>query len=199
MDSYADDLATLMDTLNLKSAVLVGHSTGGGEVARYIGTHGSDRVAKTALIGSITPLMLQTPANPKGVPIDVFDGIRAKVMADRSQFFYDLSEGFYGGMASQGIRDSFWLQGMQASFKGAYDCIQAFSETDHTEDLKKFKIPTLILHGDADTIVPIDTTARETHKLIAGSTLTVYSGAPHGMCTTHKDRINKDLLSFLQS
>ena len=204
MDTYADDLAILIDELALKKVILVGHSTGGGEVARYIGRHGTKRVAKTVLIGSVTPLMLKTAANPGGLPIAAFDTIRAGVLADRSQFFKDLSIPFYGAnrpgsTVSQGVRDSFWLQGMQAGFKGVIDCITAFSETDFTEDLKKFDVPTLILHGDDDQIVPIGASAMLSSKIIKGSTLKIYPGAPHGICSTHKDRVNEDLLAFFKA
>ena len=203
MDTYADDLATLVETLNLKNAIHVGHSTGGGEVARYIGRHGTKHVAKAVLIGSVTPLMLKTTSNPNGLPIEVFDNIRASVLADRSQFFKDLSALFYGanrpgGKVSQGLRDSFWLQGMQAGFKGVLDCIKAFSETDFTDDLKKFDVPTLILHGDDDQIVPIGASAILSSKIIKNARLEVYKGAPHGMCSTHKDQVNADLLSFVR-
>ena len=204
MDTYADDLATLMETLDLKNATLVGHSTGGGEVARYIGRHGSKRVSQAVLIAAVPPLMLKTKNNPAGLPISVFDQIRAGVVADRSQFFKDLSMPFYGynkpdAKISQGVRDSFWLQGMQASIKGAYDCIKAFSETDQTEDLKKFDVPTLVLQGDADQIVPFADSGLLQSKLIKGATLNVYPGAPHGLCTTHADQVNADLLAFLKS
>jgi non-heme chloroperoxidase len=203
MDTYADDLAELTEALDLHDAVHVGHSTGGGEVARYIGRHGSKRVAKAVLIGAVPPLMLQTPANPLGLPISVFDGIRAGVLADRSQFFKDLTEPFYGAnrpgsKVSQGLKDSFWLQGMQAGFKAVLDCIKAFSETDFTEDLKKIDVPTLILHGDDDQIVPINDSAILSAALVKGSTLKVYPGAPHGMCSTLKDKVNADLLAFIQ-
>jgi len=202
MDTYADDLATLVKALDLQQAIHIGHSTGGGEVARYLGRHGTARVAKAVLIGAVTPLMLKTPANPGGLPIEKFDEIRAAVLADRSQFFQDLSGPFYGAnrpgaKVSQGLRDSFWLQGMQAGFPNAIDCIQAFSETDFTEDLKKFDVPTLILHGDDDQIVPIGASALLSSKLIPGSVLKVYPGAPHGLCATLKNEINKDLLAFL--
>jgi non-heme chloroperoxidase len=204
LDTYADDLAELAAALNLSEAVHVGHSTGGGEVARYIARHGTQRVAKAVLIGAIPPLMLKTASNPGGLPIDVFDGIRAKVLADRSQFFKDLSEPFYGAnrpgsKVSQGLRDSFWLQGLQAGFKNAFDCIKAFSETDQTEDLKKIDVPTLFIHGDDDQIVPIDGSARAAVKLVRGATLKEYRGAGHGLCSTHKDQVNADLLEFLKS
>jgi non-heme chloroperoxidase len=204
MDTYADDLATLVDALDLKDAIHVGHSTGGGEVARYIGRHGTKRVAKAVLIGSVTPLMLKTAANPGGLPMEVFDGIRANVLADRSQFFKDLTTPFYGAnrpnaKVSQGLRDSFWLQGMQAGFKGVFDCIKAFSETDFTKDLEKMDVPTLILHGDDDQIVPIGASALLSAKLIKGATLKIYPGAPHGMCSTLKDQVNEDLLAFIKA
>jgi non-heme chloroperoxidase len=203
MDTYADDLAALVTTLDLKEAIHVGHSTGGGEVARYIGRHGTKRVAKAVLIGAVPPLMLKTAANPAGLPIEAFDQIRAGVLADRSQYFKDLSEPFYGGnrpnaKLSQGLRESFWLQSMMAGHKAAYDCIKAFSETDFTEDLKKFDVPTLILHGDADQIVPIAASAMLSSKLVKGAVLKVYPGFPHGMCSTEKDTINRDLLAFLK-
>jgi len=204
MDTYADDLAALVEALDLTNAIHVGHSTGGGEVTRYIGRHGTKRVAKAVLISAIPPLMLKTPANPGGLPLEVFDGIRAGVLADRSQFFQDLSAPFYGAnrpgaKVSQGQRDSFWLQGMQAGLKNAYDCIKVFSETDHTEDLRKFDVPTLILHGDDDQIVPIGASALLAAKIVTGSTLKIYPGAPHGMCSTHKDQVNADLLSFFEA
>ncbi len=204
MDVYADDLAALVEFLDLRNAVHIGHSTGGGEVVRYIGRHGSQRVAKAVLIGAVPPIMLKTDANPGGLPMEVFDGIRANVLADRSQFFKDLTIPFYGANrpganVSQGLRDSFWLQGMQAGFKAVYDCIKAFSETDFTEDLKKMRIPTLILHGDDDQIVPIADSAYLSAKLVDGSTLKVYPGAPHGLCSTHKDEVNADLLAFIEA
>ena len=204
MDTYADDLAALVETLDLKRAIHVGHSTGGGEVARYIARHGTKRVAKAVLVGAIPPLMLKTAANPGGLPIEVFDGIRANVLADRSQFFKDLSAPFYGASrpgakVSQGLRDSFWLQGMQCGLKGALDCIKAFSETDQTEDLKKFDIPTLIIHGDDDQIVPIGASALLSSKIVKGSTLKVYPGAPHGLPSTLKDQVNADLLAFFKA
>jgi non-heme chloroperoxidase len=203
MDTYADDLAELVQALDVKNAIHVGHSTGGGEVARYVGRHGTKRVAKAVLIGAVPPLMLRTAANPGGTPKEAFDQIRAAVHADRSQFFKDLSAPFYGAnrpgaKVSQGLRDFFWLQGMQAGFKAVYDCIKAFSETDFTEDLKKFDVPTLILHGDDDQIVPIDDSSRLTAKLVKGATLKVYPGQPHGMCSTYKDQINSDLLAFFK-
>ena len=203
MDTYADDLEALVKTLDLKNAIHVGHSTGGGEVARYIGRHGTKRVDKAVLIGAVPPLMLKTTTNPNGLPIEVFDNIRASVLADRSQFFRDLTLPFYGanrqgGKVSQGLRDSFWLQGMQAGFKGVFDCIKAFSETDFTEDLKKFDVPTLILHGDDDQIVPIGDSAMLSSKIIKNARLEVYKGAPHGMCSTHKDQVNAHLLSFVR-
>jgi non-heme chloroperoxidase len=203
LDTYADDLAALIEKLDLKDVIHVGHSTGGGEVARYIARHGTKRVAAAVLIGAIPPLMLKTAANPGGLSIEVFDGIRARVLADRSQFFEDLSAPFYGAnrdasKVSQGLRDWFWLQGMQAGFKNVFDCIKAFSETDQTEDLKKFDVPTLIIHGDDDQIVPIGAAAMLSSKLIKGATLKVYPGAPHGLTATHKDQVNSDLLSFFE-
>jgi non-heme chloroperoxidase len=203
MDTYADDLAALVEKLDLKNAIHVGHSTGGGEVARYIGRHGTKRVAKAVLVSAVPPLMLKTPANPTGLPIEVFDGLRASVQADRSQFFKDLSLPFYGynrpgAKISQGVRDSFWLQGMLCGFPAAYECIKAFSETDFTEDLKKFDVPTLILHGDDDQIVPIVAAGLLSSKIVKGATLKVYPGFPHGMCTTQKDIINSDLLAFFK-
>ena len=204
MDTYADDLAALVETLDLKDAVHVGHSTGGGEVARYIGRHGTKRVAKAVLISAVPPLMLKTPANPGGLPIEVFDQIRAGVLADRSQFFKELTMPFYGynrpgAKVSEGVRESFWLQGMMAGMPAAYFCIKAFSETDLTEDLKRFDVPTLILHGDDDQIVPIGASALMSSEIVKGSTLKVYPDLPHGMCSTHKDQINTDLLAFIKS
>ena len=203
MDTYADDLAALVEALDLKKAIHVGHSTGGGEVARYIGRHGTKRAAKAVLIGAVTPLMLKTAANPGGLPMEVFDGIRASVLADRSQFWKDLTLPFYGynrpgAKISEGVRESFWLQGMMAGFPAAYFCIKAFSETDLTEDLKKMDVPTLFLHGDDDQIVPIADSAMLAVKLVKNGTLKVYKGAPHGMCTTHKDQVNADLLAFIK-
>jgi len=203
MNTYADDLAELVEHLDLKDAIHVGHSTGGGEVARYIGRHGTKRVAKAVLIGAVPPLMLKTPANPGGLAIEAFDQMRQGVTNDRSQFFKDLALPFYGAnrpgvRVSQGVMDYFWLQAMMCGQKGAYDCIKAFSETDFTEDLKKFNVPTLILHGDDDQIVPIGASAMLSSKLISGATLKVFPGLPHGMCTTHKQLINPDLLAFFK-
>jgi non-heme chloroperoxidase len=203
MDTYADDLATLVDALDLRDAIHVGHSTGGGEVARYIGRHGTKRVAKAVLISAIPPLMLQTPANPGGLPLKNFDELRAGVLMDRSQFFRDLSSPFYGAnrpgaTVSQGLRDAFWLQCMQAGFNAAYECIKVFSETDLTDDLKKIDVPTLILHGDDDQIVPIADSALLSAKIVKNATLKVYKGAPHGLPATHKNQINADLLAFFR-
>ena len=204
LSTYADDLATLVDHLDLKNAIHVGHSTGGGEVTRYIGRHGTKRVAKAVLIGAIPPLMLKTAANPDGLPIEVFDGLRANVQADRSQFWKDLSLPFYGynrpgAKVSEGVRESFWLQSMMAGFPASYFCIRAFSETDLTEDLKKIDKPTLILHGDDDQIVPIGDSAMLSSKLVKNAKLVVYEGAPHGMCTTLKDKVNEELLAFCKA
>ncbi len=204
LDTYADDLAELVQKLHLKNAIHVGHSTGGGEVARYIGRHGTERVAKAVLIGAIPPLMLKTQTNPGGLPMNVFDELRAAVQADRSQFWKDLSMPFFGynrpgAKISEGVRNSFWLQGMMAGFPAAYFCIKAFSETDTTEDLKKFDVPTLILHGDDDQIVPIGASAMLSSKIVRNATLKVYAGAPHGMCTTHKNQVNEDLRRFIQT
>jgi non-heme chloroperoxidase len=204
LDTYADDLAALVDALDLGNAVHIGHSTGGGEVVRYIGRHGTGRVSKIVLIGAIPPLMLQTPENPGGLPLSVFDAIRAGVLADRSQFFKDLSLPFYGynrpgASVSQGVRDSFWLQGMMAGMPACYDCITAFSETDLTEDLKKIDVPTLFLHGDDDQIVPIGASARMAVKLVEDARLKEYPGGPHGICTTQKDKVNADILHFLKN
>ena len=201
MNTYADDLAELVEQLDLKDAIHIGHSTGGGEVARYIGRHGTGRVAKAVLISAVPPIMVKTPANPGGLPIEAFDQIRAAVLSDRAQFFRDLTLPFYGAnrkdaRVSQGLMDFFWLQGMLCGFKAAYDCIKAFSETDFTEDLKKFDVPTLILHGDDDQIVPIGASAMLSSKLVKGATLKVYPGLPHGMCSTHKELVNADLLGF---
>jgi non-heme chloroperoxidase len=204
LDTYADDLAAVVNKLDLKKAIHVGHSTGGGEVTRYIGRHGTSRVAKAVLIGAIPPLMLKTPANPLGLPIEVFDGLRAQVVADRSQFWRDLSLPFYsynrpGAQISEGVRQSFWLQSMMAGFPASYFCIKAFSETDLTEDLKRFDVPTLVLHGDDDQIVPYADSALISSKIIKNAKLVIYKGAPHGMCTTLKDRVNEELLAFIKS
>ena len=203
MDTYADDLAALVQKLDLRDAVHVGHSTGGGEVARYIGRHGTGRVAKAVLIGAVPPLMVKTAGNPGGTPLEAFDRIRANVLADRSQFWKDLSMPFYGynrpdAKVSEGVRESFWLQGMAAGMPASFFCVKAFSETDLTEDLKKFDVPTLILHGDDDQIVPIADSALLSAKLVKGATLKVYEGAPHGMCTTRKNEVSADLLAFIQ-
>ena len=202
LDTYADDLAELVKVLELKDAIHVGHSTGAGEVVRYIGRHGSSRVAKTVLIGGIPPLMLKTASNPGGLPLEVFDGIRMGIVADRSKFFKDLSLPFYGfnrpgAMVSEGVRDSFWLQGMRAGFPASYFCIKAFSETDLTEDLAKIDVPTLVIHGDDDQIVPIADSALLSAKLVKGAKLQIYEGASHGLCTTHKQKVNEDLLAFI--
>jgi len=204
LDTYADDLAELTARLDLAHAIHVGHSTGGGEVVRYIGRHGTRRVAKVALISAIPPVMIKSPSNPGGTPREVFDQLRRSVLADRSQFWKELSLPFYGynragAQVSEGVRESFWWQGMRCSLPASYFCIKAFSETDLTEDLKKVNVPTLVLHGDDDQIVPIDDSARLSSKLIANARLNVYEGAPHGLCTTLKDRVNEDLLGFLSS
>ena len=205
MDTYADDLAALIEALDLKKAVLVGFSTGGGEVARYIGRHGTKRIAKAALISAVPPLMLKTAANPGGLPMDVFDGLRAGSLANRSQLYKDIAGGPFfgfnrpGANVSQGSIDWFWQQGMLAGHKNTYDCIKAFSETDFTEDLKKFDVPTLIIHGDDDQIVPIDTTGRAAARLVPQATLKVYPGAPHGLADTHKEQLNADLLAFIRA
>ena len=204
MDTFADDLSALIDTLDLKGTTLVGHSMGGGEVARYIGRHGTKRIARAVLVAAVPPLMLKTDANPGGLPINVFDGIRAGVAADRSQFFKDLTTPFYGAnrpgaKVSQGVRDAFWLRGMQGGLKNELDCIKAFSETDFTGDLKKFDVPTLIIHGDDDQIVPIGASAQASSKLVKNATLKVYPGGSHGLADTHKDELNADLLAFLRA
>jgi non-heme chloroperoxidase len=204
MDTYADDLATLLNALDIQEATLVGHSTGGGEVARYIGRHGSARVKKAVLVGAVPPQMVKSPTNPNGLPMDVFDGIRAAVLADRSQFFKDLTLPFYGynrpgAKVSEGVRDTFWAQGMQCGIKNAYDCIKQFSEVDFTEDLKKIDVPVLVVHGSDDQIVPIDAAGKASAKILKNATLKIYEGAPHGLPTTHKDQLNADLLAFLQS
>ena len=203
MDTYADDLAALIEELNLRDIIIIGHSTGGGEVTRYIGRHGTQRVAKIVLVGAIPPLMLKTEANPTGLPIEVFDDLRKSTYENRSQFFYDLSIPFYsynrdGAKVSEGIRMNFWLQGMQAGIKPAYDCIKQFSETDLTEDLKRFDVPTLILHGDDDQIVPIVASAMISSKIVPGATLKVYPGGAHGLAQLQADRFNNDVLAFIQ-
>lgn len=203
LDTYAHDLAELVHKLDLKNTIHVGHSTGGGEVIRYIARHGMARVAKAVLIGAIPPLMLRTSANPGGLPIEVFDGIRAGVMADRSQFWKDLSLPFYGynrlgAKISEGVRESFWRQGMMAGFPASYFCIKAFSETDLTEDLKMVEVPTLVIHGDDDQIVPITDSALLAVKLLKYPALKVFKGAPHGICTTHKNEVNEELLAFIR-
>jgi non-heme chloroperoxidase len=203
MDTYADDLAELIEALDLKDLTMVGHSTGGGEVARYIGRHGNKRVSKAVLISSVPPLMLKTDTNPGGLPLSVFDQIRAGVARDRSQYYRDLSIPFYGynkpdAKPSEGVKDQFWRLGMQSSIIGSYDCIKAFSETDFTEDLKKMEVPTLVLQGDADQIVPIEDASYLTAKIVKNATLDVIPGAPHGLCTTHADIVNQHLLAFLK-
>lgn len=203
MDQYADDLAALLNLLDVRDAVLVGHSTGGGEVAHYIGRHGTERVAKAVLVSAVPPLMIQAPSNPGGLPREVFDGIRRGTYDNRAQFFKDLTVPFYGynrpgAQVSEGIREYFWLQGMMAGVKGAYDCIHEFSEVDYTEDLKKMDIPTLILHGDDDQIVPIGASALAAAKIAPRATLKVYPGAPHGLPTTHQDQFNGDLVAFIR-
>jgi non-heme chloroperoxidase len=205
MDTFADDLAALIETLDLKDVVLIGFSMGGGEVARYIGRHGTQRLAKAALISAVPPLMLKTAANPGGLPIEKFDEIRQGALADRSQFYRDIAGGPFfganrpGSKVSQGMIDSFWLQGMQAGHKNTFDCIKAFSETDFTEDLKRFDVPTLIIHGDDDQIVPIGAAALNSAKLVKNAILKIYPGAPHGLADTHKDQLNADLLAFLNA
>ena len=204
MDTFADDLSALMETLDLHGATLVGHSMGGGEVARYIGRHGTERVARAVLVAAVPPLMLKTAANPGGLPIKAFDDIRDGVAADRAQFFKDLTTPFYGAnrpgaKVSQGVRDAFWFRGMQGGLKNELDCIKAFSETDFTGDLKKFDVPTLIIHGDDDQIVPIGASAHASSKLVKNATLKVYPGAPHGLAYIHKDQLNADLLEFLKT
>lgn len=203
MDTYADDLAELIEKLDLKDITMVGHSTGGGEVVHYIGRHGTSRVSRVALVGAVPPLMLKTAGNPGGLPMSAFDGIRAGVMADRSQFYKDLAIPFYGSnrpgaKVSQGMIDSFWLQGMQGGLKGQYDCIKEFSEVDYTGDLKKINVPTLIVHGDDDQIVPIEASAMLSAKIVKDATLKIYPAAPHGLATTHQDQLNVDLLAFIK-
>lgn len=203
MDTYADDLAEVLAALDVSGAVLVGHSTGGGEVTRYIGRHGTKRVAKAVLIGAVPPSLLKTAANPGGLPMELFDEIRAGIAKDRSTYFREMATPFYGfnrpnTQVPPGLRDFFWLQSMLGGLSNEYECIKAFSETDFTADLKRFDVPTLLLHGDDDQIVPIDDSAKRSVGLIKGATLKVYSGAPHGMCSTHKDKVNADLLAFIK-
>jgi non-heme chloroperoxidase len=202
MNGFADDLAALFEQLDLKDAALFGFSMGGGEVARYVGRHGTKRVSALGLVAAVPPLMLKTAANPDGLPMEIFDGLRAKYLADRSQLFEDVSEKFFGAnrhasRATQGMRVAFWLHGMQSSFKAAFDCIKAFSETDFTDDLKKFDVPTLIVHGDDDQIVPIKPSALAAAKIVKRSVLKVYPGAPHGLAATHAEQLNADLLEFM--
>ncbi|OHV78678.1 alpha/beta fold hydrolase [Rhizobium sp. LCM 4573] len=204
MDHYADDLSELIEKLDLKNIVLVGHSTGGGEVAHYIGRHGTKRVAKVVLVGAVPPLMLKTEANPEGTPLQAFDGIRAGTAGDRSQFFKDLTMPFYGfnkegAKVNEGLRDSFWLQGMMGSIKAHYDCIHEFSEVDYTSDLKKIDKPTLIIHGDADQIVPIQASAMKSSRIVKGAQLKVYEGAPHGLAQTEAEKFNADVLDFIKA
>lgn len=204
MDTYADDLAALFEALDLQGAIMIGHSTGGGEVTRFIGRHGSKRVAKAVLVGAVPPIMLKTAANPGGLPMEVFDGIRKGVAEDRSQFFKDLTTPFFGAnrpgsKVTQGMRDAFWVQGMMGGLKSLLDCIKAFSETDFTEDLKRIDVPTLIIHGDDDQIVPIDASARRSAELVAGAELKIYAGGDHGLAATHQERLNADLLAFAQA
>jgi non-heme chloroperoxidase len=204
MDGYADDLAAVIEALDLKDASLVGHSTGGGEVARYIGRHGTKRVAKAVLIAAVPPIMLKSAANPEGLPMEVFDSLRSGLIKDRSQFYKDLATQFYGAnrpgaKVSQGILDQFWLWSMQAGLKNAYESIKAFSETDFTEDLKKIDVPTLVMHGEDDQIVPVKDSAKKSARLIKGAKEIYYPGAPHGLTATHQDQVNADLMAFLKS
>jgi non-heme chloroperoxidase len=203
MDSYADDLATLIEALDLRDVTLVGHSTGGGEVARYIGRHGTKRVAKAVLIAAVPPIMLKSAANPEGLPLEVFEDLRSSLMSNRSQFYKDLALMFYGANrpgadVPQGTLDQFWLWSMQAGLKNAYECIKAFSETDFTDDLRKFDVPTLVLHGEDDQIVPVKDSAVKSARLIQGATDVYYPGAPHGITATHQDQVNADLLAFIK-
>ncbi|HTI83254.1 MAG TPA: alpha/beta hydrolase [Acetobacteraceae bacterium] len=204
LTTYADDLSELLDALDINDAVVVGHSTGGGEVTRYMGKHGTKRVSKAVLVSAIPPLMLKTAANPGGLPIEVFDGIRADLLRDRSQFYRELSASFYGAnrpgsKVSQGVHDAFWAWSMQAGLRGAYECVKAFSETDLTDDLKRIDVPTLVIHGDDDQIVPISDSALLSSKILKRAVLKVYPGAPHGLMATHKNQFNSDLLAFIQS
>jgi len=204
MDQYADDLAELMNKLDLKNVIMIGHSTGGGEVAHYIGRHGNERVAKVILVGAVPPLMLKTPENPEGTPIEVFDGIRKGTANDRSQFFKDLTMSFYGfnrpnAKVNEGLRESFWLEGMVGSIKGHYDCVREFSEVDYTADLKKIEVPTLVIHGDDDQIVPIAASGLKTAKIVKNATLKVYPGAPHGLAQTESEKFNADVLAFIKA
>jgi non-heme chloroperoxidase len=203
MDTYADDLAAVIDTLDLKDVTMVGHSTGGGEVARYIGRHGTKRVAKAILIAAVPPIMLKSATNPEGVPLEIFDGLRSGLAKDRSQFYRDFAQGFYGAnrpgaKVSQGTLDQFWLWSMQSGLKNAYECIKAFSETDFTEDLKKFDVPTLVMHGEDDQVVPVHDSAKKSARLIKGATEIYYPGYPHGLTATNADEVNRDLLAFLR-
>lgn len=204
MDTYADDLAAVIDKLDLKGATLVGHSTGGGEIARYIGRHGTKRIGKVVFISAVPPLLAQTPTNPQGAPIGTFDSIRSALSTDRSQYYMDLSVPFYGinrpgAVVSQGVRDAFWLWSMWVSLKASYDCVKAFSETDFTEDLKRINVPTLFIHGDDDQIVPLSISSRRAAELVKGARLKIYQGAPHGLMVTHRELLNADLLEFLRS
>jgi non-heme chloroperoxidase len=204
MDGYADDLAAVIEALDLKDVTAVGHSTGGGEVARYIGRHGTKRVAKTVLIAAVPPIMLKSAANPEGLPIELFDSLRSGLAKDRSQFYKDFALMFYGAnrpgaRVSQGTLDQFWLWSMQAGLKNAYECIKAFSETDFTEDLKKFDVPSLVMHGEDDQIVPVKDSAKKSARLIKGATEIYYPGLPHGLTATHPDLVNRDLLAFLRT
>ena len=203
MDAYADDLAKLIEQLDLEKVILIGHSTGGGEITRYIGRHGTKRVAKAILVSAVPPVMVKSATNPAGIPLEVFDGMRAEIRRDRSQFYKNFSIAFYGAnregsKVSQGVLDQFWMQCMQVGFRGALECIKAFSETDFTSDLKRFDVPTWVLHGDDDQIVPIKITALRAAELVKNATLKVYPGAPHGLMATHREQFNADLLAFIQ-
>jgi non-heme chloroperoxidase len=204
MNGYADDLAAVIEALDLQDATLVGHSTGGGEVARYVGRHGTQRVAKAVLVAAVPPIMLKTAANPEGLPMEVFDALRSGIMQDRSQFYKDLATPFYGAnrpgaKVSQGTLEQFWLWSMQAGLKNAYESIKAFSETDFTEDLTKIDVPTLVMHGEDDQIVPVKDSAKKSARLIRGAKEIYYPGAPHGLTATHQEQVNADLLAFLRS